>query len=215
MAAKACLQLHMLTLTGSTASPEAGRLKGTLRNIWEITHLRAARLLSHASCTPYVIWSTDKTQATELFGKFPGAEVRHFNTDQCQGAGSPTPARKAGLLHIARAGKAAACGTAPRGVVRAPSQRHAQWPRQILEDSSRRDSVLDMSQGPTCGHHKQQTSNALTEAWDKATSYGLHGEGRRKGTAWSLMESYFLGTVPEDLRYGRQLGIQQSQLSDC
>lgn len=50
--------------------------------------------------------------------------------------------------------------------------------------------------------------------WDKAMSYGLHGEGRRKGTARSLMESYFLGTVPEDLRYSRQLGIQQSQLSD-
>ena len=156
------------------------------------------------------------TKPKQLYctGKHPGAEVRCFNADQCLDAGSPTPACKAELLHIAQAGKAATCGTAPRGVVKAPSPRHAQQPRQILEDGSRRQSVVDMAWGPTCGHCKGRTSNALAEAWDKATSYGLHGEGRRKGTAWSLMESYFLGTPPEDLRYGRQLGIQQSQLSD-
>lgn len=45
-------------------------------------------------------------------------------------------------------------------------------------------------------------------------SYGLHGEGRRNSTAWSLMVSYFLETVPEDLRYVGQLGTQQSQFSN-
>lgn len=38
-------------------------------------------------------------------GKCSGAEVRHCDADQCQGAGSPTPACTA-LLRIAQAGKA-------------------------------------------------------------------------------------------------------------
>lgn len=78
MAARAQLWLQMLTLTGSTASPKVGRLKGTLKNIWETAHLTAARLLGHASCTPYVIWSTDKTQATELYGKMPRDSTEAF-----------------------------------------------------------------------------------------------------------------------------------------
>lgn len=48
----------------------------------------------------------------------------------------------------------------------------------------------------------------------KVTSYGLHGQRRSNSTARSLMESYFFGIVPEDLRYIGQLGIQQSQLRD-
>lgn len=61
---------------------------------------------------------------------------------------------------------------------------------------------------------KDNSQILLLKRGIKMTSYGLHGEGRRSSTAQSLIESYFLGIVPEDLRYVGQLGIQQSQFSD-
>lgn len=74
-------------------------------------------------------------------------------------------------------------------------------------------SLVGMSQCPVA-IAKDDCQILLLKHGIKVTSYGLHEEGRRNSTAWSLMESYFLGMVPEDLRYSRQLGIQQSRFSD-
>lgn len=73
--------------------------------------------------------------------------------------------------------------------------------------------MVDMSQCPVA-IAKDNSQILLLKHGIKVTSYGLHEEGRKNSTAWCLMESYFLGMMPEDLRYDRQLGIQQSQFSD-
>lgn len=98
--------------------------------------------------------------------------------------------------------------------MRTPSWRDTQQPQRILQDSP------EGSQWWTCpgvlpvAIAKDNSQSLLLKHGMKVTSYGLRGQRRRNSRAQSLMESCFLGIVPEDLRYVGQLGIQQSQLSD-